>query len=112
MLGAVPILRRLTRDRDRPAGERGRTQLPDRVILALDQSERIYFLCSAVLSDPVDFAGVRLFLGCLRPDWHRLWHPNPATCKVRRHISGYNSRGNHRFHVGRSAFRLGRDNNN
>src|SRR5262249_45381130 len=36
-----------------------------------------------------------------------------STCKVRRHISECNSRGNHRFHVGHSTFRSSScDNNN
>jgi hypothetical protein len=47
----VPIDQGATCDRDRQAGERGRTKtlLPDLGTVPLNQSERTYFLCSAML---------------------------------------------------------------
>jgi hypothetical protein len=64
----VPIDQGATCDRDRQAGERRRTKtlLPDLGTVPLNQSERTYFLCSAMLLRSV--AGAALFQTELR-DW-------------------------------------------
>jgi hypothetical protein len=64
----VPIPRGQPADRDRPAGEwAGKTDyLPDPETVALNQSERTYFLCRAMSVSPGRLPGLALFQTELR----------------------------------------------